>query len=391
MEKLVKVLLFDPYFEGKYGNARYVIDLFEHEKYLNVDLYTCSPEKPSYLNDLQKKEKFFLLELNKREKDLNKFEGKIIKKNLLKKIKILFNIVSYSLRFKNLCIKNKVDVVHCNSVRAILTIGIGAKLAKCKTVLYVKSNLSNFFFILPAFLLANNILFQTKTNQSKANVLLRFFFKKKFKILNNAIDLSRLQYSSMQINYEEVLNLKKETVNFVYMGSIVPRKGIHILLKAFNLLLKKNDVKLFFLGDQLANKNYFKKLKKIFINSKIPNSVVFLGHKEDALDVLQKMDCLVLPSLDEGLPKCVIEAKCLGKPAIVSDIGGVKEIINHQTDGYIVPVNNYSALKEAMQLYIDNFSSINISAHENKSISMNNFSFEKHCDNLSDIYLGLLK
>ena len=391
MEKLVKVLLFDPYFEGKYGNARYVIDLFEHEKYLNVDLYTCSPEKPSYLNDLQKKEKFFLLELNKREKDLNKFEGKIIKKNLLKKIKILFNIVSYSLRFKNLCIKNKVDVVHCNSVRAILTIGIGAKLAKCKTVLYVKSNLSNFFFILPAFLLANNILFQTKTNQSKANVLLRFFFKKKFKILNNAIDLSRLQSSSMQINYEEVLNLKKETVNFVYMGSIVPRKGIHILLKAFNLLLKKNDVKLFFLGDQLANKNYFKKLKKIFINSKIPNSVVFLGHKEDALDVLQKMDCLVLPSLDEGLPKCVIEAKCLGKPAIVSDIGGVKEIINHQTDGYIVPVNNYSALKEAMQLYIDNFSSINNSAHENKSISMNNFSFEKHCDNLSDIYLGLLK
>ena len=340
---------------------------------------------------MQKKEKFFLLELNKREKDLNKFEGKIIKKNLLKKIKILFNIVSYSLRFKNLCIKNKVDVVHCNSVRAILTIGIGAKLAKCKTVLYVKSNLSNFFFILPAFLLANNILFQTKTNQSKANVLLRFFFKKKFKILNNAIDLSRLQSSSMQINYEEVLNLKKETVNFVYMGSIVPRKGIHILLKAFNLLLKKNDVKLFFLGDQLANKNYFKKLKKIFINSKIPNSVVFLGHKEDALDVLQKMDCLVLPSLDEGLPKCVIEAKCLGKPAIVSDIGGVKEIINHQTDGYIVPVNNYSALKEAMQLYIDNFSSINNSARENKSISMNNFSFEKHCDNLSDIYLGLLK
>ena len=391
MEKLNKVLLFDPYFEGKYGNARYVIDLFKHEKYLNVDLYTCSPEKPSYLNDLKKKEKFFLLELNKREEDLNKFEGKIIKKNLLKKIKIFLNIVSYSLRFKNLCIKNKVDVVHCNSVRAILTIGIGAKLAKCKTVLYVKSNLSNFFFILPAFLLANNILFQTKTNQSKANVLLRFFFKKKFKILNNAIDLSRLQSSSMQINYEEVLNLKKETVNFVYMGSIVPRKGIHILLKAFNLLLKKNDVKLFFLGDQLANKNYFKKLKKIFINSKIPNSVVFLGHKEDALDVLQKMDCLVLPSLDEGLPKCVIEAKCLGKPAIVSNIGGVKEIINHQIDGYIVPINNYSALKEAMQLYIDNFSSINISAHENKSISMNNFSFEKHCDNLSDIYLGLLK
>lgn len=391
MEKLIKVLLFDPYFEGKYGNARYVIDLFKHEKYLNVDLYTCSSDKPSYLNDLQKKEKFFLLELNKREKDLSKFGGKLIKKNFINKIKILTNIISYSLRFRRLCNKNKIDIVHCNSARAILTIGIGAKLAKCKTLLYVKSNLSNFFFIFPAFLLANTILFQTETNRNKTNALLRFFFKKKFKILNNAIDLNRQQSSSLQINYEDELNLNKETTNFIYMGSIVPRKGVHILLKAFNLLLRKNDVKLFLLGDQFADKNYFKKLKETFVDSKLPDSVVFLGHKEDALDILQKMDCLVLPSLDEGLPKCVIEAKCLGKPSIVSDIGGVKEIINHQIDGYIVPINNYLTLKKSMQLYIENFSFINNSAHENKNISRNNFSFEKHCNNLSDIYFGLLK
>ena len=57
MEELKRVLLFDPYFSGKYGNARYVIDLFQHEKDLNVNLFTSSTEEPVYLNDLPNSKK----------------------------------------------------------------------------------------------------------------------------------------------------------------------------------------------------------------------------------------------------------------------------------------------------------------------------------------------
>ena len=392
MEELKRVLLFDPYFSGKYGNARYVIDLFQHEKDLNVNLFTSSTEEPVYLNDLpNSKKKYFKLKLKDKESGLNKFGGEITKKNLFSKLSLLSKIFSYSLRFRTLCVNNKIDIVHCNSIRGILTIGLGAKLAGCKTILYIKSNLSSFVYCLPAFILANRVLFQTETNKGKTPFILKLIFKKKFKILKNAIDLSRLESSSLGLNYRKELNLDESSINFIYMGSITHRKGIHVLLRAIGKLEKKKKINLFLLGDHSLDKNYFEELKKIIAVQKISKKINFLGHKEDALDVLNVMDCLILPSLDEGLPKCVIEAKCLGKPSIVTDTGGTKEIMEDKKDGYVVPAGNVKALLKAMESYIENSNLINNFANNNKKISRDKFSFKNHCQELSRIYLSLLK
>ena len=392
MEKLKRVLLFDPYFSGKYGNARYVIDLFQHEKDLNVNLFTCSTEEPAYLSDLpNSKKKYLKLKLKDKESGLNKFGGEITKKNLFSKLSLLTKIFSYSFRFRNICEKNKIDIVHCNSIRGILTIGLGAKLAGCKTILYIKSNLTSFVYCLPAFILANRILFQTETNKGKTPIVLKLIFKKKFKLLKNAIDHSRLESSSLGLDYRKELDLDESSINFIYMGSITHRKGIHVLLRAIGKLEKEKKIKLFLLGDQSLDKNYFEELKKIIEMQKISKKINFLGHKEDALDVLNVMDCLILPSLDEGLPKCVIEAKCLGKPSIVTDTGGTKEIIEDKKDGYVVPADNVKALLKAMESYIENSNFINNFANKNKKISRDKFSFENHCQELSRIYLSLLK
>ena len=56
-----------------------------------------------------------------------------------------------------------------------------------------------------------------------------------------------------------------------------------------------------------------------------------------------------MPSLErEGLPRAVIEAMCLGVPPIVTDVGGMPELVEDGKSGRVVPPGNPRALADAM-------------------------------------------
>ena len=69
---------------------------------------------------------------------------------------------------------------------------------------------------------------------------------------------------------------------------------------------------------------------------------------------MNSSDIFVLPSLTEGLPNVVLEAMAAGKPIISTDVGCVKDFIRNNQNGLLVPSDNVSALKNAMQTLIEN-------------------------------------
>ena len=77
------------------------------------------------------------------------------------------------------------------------------------------------------------------------------------------------------------------------------------------------------------------------------------GEQSDVRPWLAMADVLVHPSYREGFPNVVIEAGAMGLPAIVTDINGSREIIEHGRNGLIVPPRRSAPLAAAMKRLFD--------------------------------------
>jgi len=76
--------------------------------------------------------------------------------------------------------------------------------------------------------------------------------------------------------------------------------------------------------------------------------VDILGYRTDVLDIMLAFDIAVLPSLFEGLPRTLMEAMALGKPAVGSRVDGIAELVPHEQCGLLVPSQDSDALAEAL-------------------------------------------
>jgi glycosyltransferase involved in cell wall biosynthesis len=82
----------------------------------------------------------------------------------------------------------------------------------------------------------------------------------------------------------------------------------------------------------------------------------FLGSRPNAElpGLYRLMNVLVLPSIFEGIPRAVMEAASMGVPAVVSDVKGNREAVEHGRNGLLVPFGDVDALADAIaQLLAD--------------------------------------
>jgi colanic acid/amylovoran biosynthesis glycosyltransferase len=98
------------------------------------------------------------------------------------------------------------------------------------------------------------------------------------------------------------------------------------------------------------------------LTSKLPQQDVFTMIRESSL--------FVLPSIEEGLANVVIEAMTIGIPVITTNVGGMPEIVNHNTTGWLVPYNDVQSSVKQIEDFIklDNKTVENIRVNARKKI-----------------------
>ena len=122
----------------------------------------------------------------------------------------------------------------------------------------------------------------------------------------------------------------------------------------------------------------------------------FCGVRKNALDYVQAADCLVLPSLSEGMPLVVLEAMSRGIPVIASAVGEIPRLLANSQYGQVVARGDERALRLAMinsitytgrhdtkareyvekhhsihamaSKYLDVYESLRMGSHERKSV-----------------------
>ncbi|WP_404332368.1 glycosyltransferase family 4 protein [Mesobacillus maritimus] len=126
-----------------------------------------------------------------------------------------------------------------------------------------------------------------------------------------------------------------------YTGRLTEIKGVHHLVGALAQLKQiRNDWVCWIVGD--GDKKEELQMQSIALG--LENNVFFLGRRDDIPALLESSDIFVAPSLLENQPLSVIEAQIAGKAVIVSDSGGLPEMVNHESTGIISPSGDESLL-----------------------------------------------
>ncbi len=120
-------------------------------------------------------------------------------------------------------------------------------------------------------------------------------------------------------------------------------KGIDILIKAMPLVLKQVPSANLLIAGQGPEEAV---LKKLVQDLKLTAHVHFKDTINQTQELLCAFDVFVMPSLMEGLGLSVIEAQACGIPVVASRIGGLVDLIEDGKSGYLVPVNDLSALAD---------------------------------------------
>jgi glycosyltransferase involved in cell wall biosynthesis len=146
----------------------------------------------------------------------------------------------------------------------------------------------------------------------------------------------------------EELGLPVEGVLLLFVGLLVPVKGLSVLLEALESL-KDLPLTTVLVGDGSEEPALRRQAEAAGLD------VLFAG-RQPATQVHRWMaaaDALVLPSLSEGRPNVVLEAQATGLAVVATAVGGTPELIDDGRTGVLVPVQDPDALAAALRRVVD--------------------------------------
>lgn len=133
----------------------------------------------------------------------------------------------------------------------------------------------------------------------------------------------------------------------VYVGHVVPNKGIKELVEACQII---NGLDIRLIGE-MPSAAFIDSLKSLQESASC-TTLSFLGKvpHEDVLKELLSAELFVFPSYFEGFPNAVLEAMACGCPIIASNVGAIPEMLDifHTPCGICVPPGDVKALKNAI-------------------------------------------
>lgn len=205
-----------------------------------------------------------------------------------------------------------------------------------------------FFIILERLsaLITDRIIALTEREKND-HLQFRIAPEEKFTVIHSGVDLTAFSETRINsIKMREKLGILPEAVVVGTVGRLTPIKGQRYLLKAAAGISPRIEALFFvFLGDgELAGE-----LAKTSSLLGIKN-VKFLGWRQDVSEIMSTFDIFVLPSLNEGMGKVLIEAMALGKPIVASDVGGIPDLVTHNHNGLLVPPANVERLAYSISL-----------------------------------------
>jgi glycosyltransferase involved in cell wall biosynthesis len=159
------------------------------------------------------------------------------------------------------------------------------------------------------------------------------------------VDTQRFQPGS-QVEARHRLGLPAEGLFLIWVGRMVPVKGLDVLLRAcVQLKARGLAFRLFLVGDGPLRARLQTETRRLNL-SDVVTFAGLCGHPQLS-DWYRSADLTLLPSRSEGLPNVLRESVACGTPFVASRVGGIEEIADEALDR-LVPPENPAALAEGI-------------------------------------------
>lgn len=178
-----------------------------------------------------------------------------------------------------------------------------------------------------------------------------------------------------------------KSVNITMLGRLERRKGTFDLLDiADEIISEFNTVNILLAGD-----GDLSKVKELVSTKVHKDNIKVFGwvNKEQIKEILSNTLIFTLPSYNEGMPMAILEAMSFGVPLVVSDVGGIPSVVEHNTNGYLIKAGDKSDLKESLLKLLHNKEKREYMSLNNFNKINNDFNLHKNIDKLYELYKKL--
>ena len=206
--------------------------------------------------------------------------------------------------------------------------------------------------------------------------------------IHSGVDIQR--FSDVRTNATEIkknIGLKPNTIVVGAVGWLLPIKGPSFLLKAMAAVWRGfPTASLVYVGKGELEQ----RLKSDAVRMGVADKVLFLGWRDDIPEIIQTFDLFVLPSLNEGMGRVLVEAMAAGKAVVASNVGGVPDLVKHGQNGFLVKPGDITDLSYYIGRLLQDEKLRLKMGLSGRRISQN-FSIVKMVEKIDALYLTLLQ
>lgn len=146
----------------------------------------------------------------------------------------------------------------------------------------------------------------------------------------------------------ETLGLEEQDIAIMTVGRLVQLKRVDILIDALAGLNNRLAIKAFIVGGGPEQD----KLKHQITNLGLDDTINMLGERADVEELLAAADIFTLTSETEGMSKSILEALAANLPVVATNVGGNKDLVIHEKNGYILENHVPASLTQHLEMLI---------------------------------------
>jgi glycosyltransferase involved in cell wall biosynthesis len=166
----------------------------------------------------------------------------------------------------------------------------------------------------------------------------RKFCPTRLRLILNGVDLSGFDYRFNKRRPGDALSV-------LFVGRVCQPKGIYDLIRGFAETRCSAPIRLTVAGDGPDRREAEDLARTIGVADR----VTFIGAVPSIAPYLLESHVMVLPSYSEGIPRVVMEAFAAGVPVIGTAIPGIRQLVEHEITGLLVPVGEPASLASALE------------------------------------------